>query len=121
MVEGKCLWGECAKSSGRLAIYFIGTAWKFISRDSVLPDRPPSSAFGNVPVETDASLSHIPAYSQDMTIKGNGFVPSARVQELRKKLNNFMEKHVYQLEKQFIRHAQSDKRWTIHPSEGTQP
>lgn len=118
-LKGNASGGERAKSAGCLAIYFIDTAWKFISRDSVLPDRPPSSAFGNVPLETDASLSHIPAYSQDMTIKGNGFVPSARVQELRKKLTNFMEKHVYQLEKEFIRHAQSDKRWTIHPSEET--
>ena len=86
-------------------MYFVETAWKFISRDSVRPDRPPFSAFGNVPLETDARSTHIPAYSQDMIIKGNGFIPNARVQELRKKLTNFMEKHIYVLENEFIRHT----------------
>ena len=86
-------------------MYFIETDWKFISRDSVLPYRPPFSAFGNVPLETDARSTHIPTYSQDMIIKGNGFIPNARVQELRKKLTNFMEKHIYVLENEFIRHA----------------
>ena len=86
-------------------MYFIETAWKFISRDSILPDCPPFSTFGNVPLEIDACSTHIPAYSQDMIIKGNGFIPNARVQELRKKLTNFMEKHIYVLENEFIRHA----------------
>ena len=86
-------------------MYFIETAWKFISRDSILPDRPPFFAFGNVPFEIDARSTHIPAYSQDMIIKVNGFSPNARVQELRKKLTNFMEKHIYVLENEFIRHA----------------
>ena len=86
-------------------MYFIKTTWKFISRDSVLPNRPSFSAFGSVPLETDAHSTHIPAYSQDMIIKGNWFIPNARVQELRKKLTNFMEKHIYVLENEFIRHA----------------
>ena len=71
-------------------MYFIETAWKFISRYLVLPDWPPFSAFGNVPLEIDARSTHIPTYSQDMIIKVNGFIPNARVQELRKNMTHFM-------------------------------
>lgn len=45
------------------------------------------------------------------------FVPSERVLGLRNKLIKFMEDHVYPLEKEFYKLAQSDSRWTVHPEE----
>lgn len=48
--------------------------------------------------------------------KGN-FVPSQRVLELRNKLIKFMEDHIYPMEKDFYKLAQSDSRWTVHPEE----
>lgn len=47
-----------------------------------------------------------------------GFAPSARVQELRKRLLSFMEQHIYPSEKEFnaLMYSSSD-RWTVHPTE----
>lgn len=50
--------------------------------------------------------------------KGSGkFVPTQKVLELRDKLLLFMEKHIYPLEGEFYKLAQSSRRWTIHPEE----
>ncbi len=46
-----------------------------------------------------------------------GFAPSARVQELRKRILAFMETHIYPSEKELSALAFSDKKWTIHPIE----
>lgn len=45
------------------------------------------------------------------------FVPSQKVLELRKKLIKFMEEHIYPMENEFYKLAQSDSRWTVHPEE----
>lgn len=45
------------------------------------------------------------------------FVPNKRILELREKLLNFMEDHVYPMESEFYKLAQSNLRWTIHPQE----
>jgi hypothetical protein len=47
-----------------------------------------------------------------------GFAPSARVQELRKRVISFMEQHIYPSEKELNDLMFSSKdRWTIHPTE----
>lgn len=45
------------------------------------------------------------------------FVPSEKVMQLRKKLIKFIEDHIYPMEAEFYKHAQSTSRWTIHPEE----
>jgi acyl-CoA dehydrogenase len=45
------------------------------------------------------------------------FVPSEKVMQLRKKLIKFIEDHIYPMEGEFYKHAQSTSRWTIHPEE----
>lgn len=50
--------------------------------------------------------------------KGQGkFVPSQKVLELRNKLLKFMENHIYPMENEFYKLAQSNARWTVHPEE----
>lgn len=50
--------------------------------------------------------------------KGGGkFVPSKRILELRNRLVKFMEDHVYPMEKEFYKLAESTSRWTVHPEE----
>lgn len=50
--------------------------------------------------------------------EGSGrFVPSKMIQELRNKLIQFMEVHIYPLENEFNKLARSDLRWTVHPEE----
>lgn len=50
--------------------------------------------------------------------EGNGkFVPSKKVLALRSKLIKFMEDHIYPMENEFNRLAQSSSRWTVHPEE----
>lgn len=46
-----------------------------------------------------------------------GFAPSARVQELRKRLISFMEQHIYPSEKELNDLMYSNSRWTVHPTE----
>jgi acyl-CoA dehydrogenase len=53
----------------------------------------------------------------DTQRKTFGFAPSARVQELRKRILAFMETHIYPSEKELYALAFSDKKWTIHPIE----
>ncbi|MQM01846.1 hypothetical protein Taro_034597, partial [Colocasia esculenta] len=45
------------------------------------------------------------------------FVPSSKVLELKDKLLRFMDKHIYGMENEFYKLAQSSLRWTIHPEE----
>lgn len=45
------------------------------------------------------------------------FVPSKKVMELRTKLIKFMDDHIYPMENEFYKLAQSSLRWTIHPEE----
>lgn len=53
----------------------------------------------------------------DFEIERGRFVPSPRVSELRNKLLKFMDDHIYPLEKEFYKLAQSSMRWTVHPEE----
>ncbi|KAH9305548.1 hypothetical protein KI387_009952, partial [Taxus chinensis] len=116
-LQGNASGGERAKSAGTLAFYFVDTAWKLIDKDSVLPGRPSYSLGSNAALETNISSQK--NLTDNMIIKGNGYFPGPRVLELRKKLVNFMEQHIYPLESDFVRLAQSDKRWKIHPAEET--
>lgn len=45
------------------------------------------------------------------------FVPNEKVLILKNKLLKFMEDHIYPLENEFYKLAQSSARWTIHPEE----
>lgn len=67
----------------------------------------------------------MPDYSKEL-VNGNDaqghsdqgkFVPSQKVLLLRKKLIKFMEEHIYPMENEFYKLAQSDSRWTVHPAE----
>ena len=48
---------------------------------------------------------------------GGKFVPNQKVQDLRDRLIKFMNNHIYPMESEFYKLAQSSKRWTIHPEE----
>lgn len=55
---------------------------------------------------------------KDQEFSGEGkFVPGKRVLELRNKLIKFMEDHIYPMENEFYKLAQSTSRWTVHPEE----
>lgn len=56
--------------------------------------------------------------SYESLVDGSGrFIPSKKVLELRQKLIKFMETHIYPMENEFSKLAQSDMRWTVHPEE----
>lgn len=48
---------------------------------------------------------------------GGRFVPSQKVQDLRDRLVKFIEDHIYPMENEFAKLAQSSMRWTVHPEE----
>lgn len=56
--------------------------------------------------------AHLPAHQ-------GKFVPSQKVLDLRAKLIKFMEQHIYPMESEFSKLANSNLRWTIHPEEET--
>ena len=55
--------------------------------------------------------------NQGILSGGGRFVPSKRVLELRNRLIKFMEDHIYPMENEFYKLAQSTSRWTVHPEE----
>ena len=55
--------------------------------------------------------------NQGVLSGGGRFVPSKRVLELRNRLIKFMEDHIYPMENEFYKLAQSTSRWTVHPEE----
>jgi len=56
--------------------------------------------------------------SYESLVDGSGrFIPNRKVLELRQKLIKFMETHIYPMENEFSKLAQSDMRWTVHPQE----
>ncbi|KAJ6323422.1 hypothetical protein OIU76_010849 [Salix suchowensis] len=74
-------------------------------RKAVLPNHPPD------PIARD--------YTKQF---GGGnesgrFVPSEKVLKLRNRLVKFMENHIYPMENEFYKLAQSSSRWTVHPEE----
>lgn len=106
--------GERAQHAGKLGNDLIDSAWAFVNRESVLPDRPP---FGHV-------ISDVPQKQLDRKWENisqareqGKFVPSQKVQNLQNKLVKFMEDHIYPMENEFYKLAQSNARWTVHPEE----
>lgn len=63
-------------------------------------------------LETSGNASKDQAYSET-----GKFVPSKKVLELKSKLIKFMEDHIYPMENEFNKLAQSSSRWTVHPEE----
>ncbi|KAF3456262.1 hypothetical protein FNV43_RR00912 [Rhamnella rubrinervis] len=107
-IMGNASGGERAKYAGEKANALIDSAWAFIKRESVLPDHPPSGNY----TERSGNIS------EDLAFSGVGkFIPSKRVIELRNKLIKFMEDHIYPMENEFYKLAQSTSRWTVHPEE----
>ncbi|PKU85816.1 probable acyl-CoA dehydrogenase IBR3 [Dendrobium catenatum] len=104
---GNASGGERAQLSGKLANILIDTAWMVINTQSLLPNKPP---FGHE-ISRDDPEKLLPKEQQGK------FVPSQRVLHLKRKLLNFMENHIYPMEKEFSELAQSSLRWTIHPEE----
>ncbi|KAB2599358.1 acyl-CoA dehydrogenase family member 10 [Pyrus ussuriensis x Pyrus communis] len=113
-IMGNASGGESAQYAGDGANFMIDYAWKFIGRESVLPKNPSSGAF----VAQDY-LKRFGQESDDQGFsKGEGrFVPSKRVMELRNRLIKFMEDHIYPMEQEFYKLAESSSRWTVHPGE----
>ncbi|KAG5555130.1 hypothetical protein RHGRI_012606 [Rhododendron griersonianum] len=107
---GNASGGERAQRAGRKANLLVETAWSFIGRKSVLPQHPPSYSTGQDPLEQlENESNHLN--------EGGKFVPSKKVLELRMRLIKFMEDHIYPMENEFYKLAQSTMRWTIHPEE----
>lgn len=100
-VKGNASGGERARHTEVLANGLIDTAWEIIEQKSVLPQHPPSVKGNDM---------------QGISIQGK-FVPGQKVLVLRNKLIKFMEEHVYPMENEFYKLAQSESRWTIHPAE----
>ncbi|KAG0502639.1 hypothetical protein HPP92_002711 [Vanilla planifolia] len=100
---GNASGGERARLTGKLANVVIDSAWMVINQESLLPKQPPF-------------VHAIPTNLHSSEQQGK-FFPSQRVLELKSKLLNFMETHIYPLEKEFYNRAQSSLRWTIHPEE----
>ncbi|XP_075655544.1 putative acyl-CoA dehydrogenase IBR3 [Castanea sativa] len=110
---GNASGGKRAQLTGKLANSFIDSAWAFIQRQSVLPEHPPS-----VPIAKQyLKLSGNENENQGLSSGVGRFVPSKRVQELRNRLIKFMEDHIYPMESEFYKLAQSSSRWTVHPEE----
>lgn len=111
-VKGNASGGERARHTEVLANGLIDAAWKFIERKSVLPQHPPSDANAR-----DHSKELV--NGDDMLGLSNQgkFVPSQKVLNLRNKLIQFMEEHIYPMENEFYKLAQSESRWTVHPAE----
>nr|CAB3458959.1 unnamed protein product [Digitaria exilis] len=104
--------GERAKFAGQVANTMVDCAWDFISRNKVLPEQP-SRGFqiSEAPWQEFGGEQGGPAKDQGK------FVPSEKVMKLQKQLMKFIEDHIYPMESEFYKHAQSTSRWTIHPEE----
>ncbi|KAL5196594.1 hypothetical protein ABZP36_000106 [Zizania latifolia] len=111
---GNASGGERARFAGKIANAMVDCVWDFISRENVLRKQP---ALG-IHV-SKASRQEFHGEHEGLTSKKNQrkFVPSEKVMQLRKKLMKFMEDHIYPMENEFYKLAQSTSRWTIHPEE----
>ncbi|OMO98542.1 Aminoglycoside phosphotransferase [Corchorus olitorius] len=107
---GNASGGKRAEHTGIQANGLIDRALAFIAKKTVLPERPPSVSRGVRQYGVGNEGQGLP--------EGSGrFVPSKKVLDLRNRLIKFMEDHIYPLEKEFSKLAQSDQRWTVHPEE----
>ncbi|KAK8965369.1 hypothetical protein KSP40_PGU015069 [Platanthera guangdongensis] len=111
---GNASGGKRAERTGRLANILIDFSWVVINARSLLPNEPP---FG--PAMLRYPQEHLGAESAKLhpTEEKGNFVPCQRVLDLKIKLVHFMENHIYPMEKDFFKLAQSSSRWTIHPEE----
>ncbi|XVF38756.1 hypothetical protein REPUB_Repub20aG0129300 [Reevesia pubescens] len=105
---GNASGGKRAEHTGQHANGLIDFALAFIAKKTVLPERPPSVSRGTRQYGTENKVQEL----------GSGrFVPSKKVQELRNRWIKFMEDHIYPMEDEFSKRAESDLRWTVHPEE----
>lgn len=111
---GNASGGERAKFSGRKANIMVDCAWDFINSEKVLQEQP-SRGF-QVSGAPWQELRREQESSTSNDDQGK-FVPSEKVMQLRKKLIKFIEDHIYPMEGEFYKHAQSTSKWTIHPEE----
>ncbi|KAI3459252.1 hypothetical protein Pfo_015915 [Paulownia fortunei] len=111
-ILGNASGGERARHAGKKADAIIETAWAFIHRESVLPLHPPQESIAREHVQQLGKESRDSLHSS-----GGKFVPNQKVQELRNRLIKFMEDHIYPMENEFYKLAQSSMRWSIHPDE----
>ncbi|XP_066398286.1 probable acyl-CoA dehydrogenase IBR3 isoform X2 [Miscanthus floridulus] len=111
---GNASGGERAKFAGRVGNVMVDCAWDFINRVNDLQE-PPSKGFQ----VSGAPWQEFHREEESLTSEKNQgkFVPSEKVMQLRKKLLKFIEDHIYPMEGEFYKHAQSTSRWTIHPEE----
>nr|XP_043606106.1 probable acyl-CoA dehydrogenase IBR3 [Erigeron canadensis] len=111
-IMGNASGGKRAEDAGEKANDLIQIAWSYIERETVLSQTPPSITRGKDYVHGIANDK------KDRGLEDGGrFVPNKKVQELREKLIKFMEDHIYPMEHEFSKLAQSSMRWTIHPQE----
>ncbi|KAG5006004.1 hypothetical protein JHK85_024546 [Glycine max] len=111
-LAGNASGGERARHTEVLTNGLIDTAWKFIEHKSVLPQHPPSDA------NAQDYSKELPNGNDIQELSNQGkFVPNQKVLVLRNKLIKFMEEHIYPMENEFYKLAQSDSRWTVHPVE----
>ncbi|KAH7573532.1 hypothetical protein ACOSQ2_007557 [Xanthoceras sorbifolium] len=108
---GNASGGDRARYVGSQASGLIDFALSFIARKSVLPDSPPSVAEGYTKQFGNRNKIH------GISEERGRFVPSERVLGLRNKLIKFLEDHIYPMEKEFYKLAQSESRWTVHHDE----
>ncbi|XP_058076130.1 probable acyl-CoA dehydrogenase IBR3 isoform X2 [Magnolia sinica] len=106
---GNASGGKGSQHTGKMANVLIDSAWAFINRTSVLPDQPP---FRDYPKQFEKERE-----SQALKKESGKFVPSPQVLGLRNRLLKFMEDHIYPMENEFYKLAQSSMRWTVHPEE----
>ncbi|KAJ1407672.1 Protein kinase-like domain superfamily [Sesbania bispinosa] len=111
-VKGNASGGERARHTEALANGLIDVAWEFIEHKSVLPQHPPSDANAR-----DYSKELVNGNDMQGLSNQGKFVPSQKVLVLRNKLIKFMEEHIYPMENEFYKLAQSESRWTVHPAE----
>ncbi|XP_034685796.1 probable acyl-CoA dehydrogenase IBR3 [Vitis riparia] len=107
-IMGNASGGERAKHTGRVANSLIDSAWVVIEQKSLLPEHPPSGPKAQDWGETE---------DQSLSNSRGKFVPRKKVLELRSRLIKFMEDHIYPMENEFSKLANSTLRWTVHPEE----
>ncbi|GAB2295238.1 Putative acyl-CoA dehydrogenase ibr3 [Dionaea muscipula] len=113
---GNASGGELAQNSGRTCQALVDAAWSFIERQSVLPEHPPFGFAG--PVAESYVLRQDDQIEELGRLKESGkFVPRENITKLRTRLIKFMENHIYPMENEFYKLANSSSRWTIHPAE----
>ncbi|KAA0049515.1 putative acyl-CoA dehydrogenase IBR3 isoform X1 [Cucumis melo var. makuwa] len=112
-IMGNASGGESAQLAGEKANAFVDAAWAFIEQKSLLPENPPTDSI----VQVDSQYTRKENEDWGILKDGGKFVPTRKIMELRTKLIKFMEDHIYPMENEFYKLAQSSLRWTIHPEE----